>query len=155
VRALAGKQTSARRVTFGRAVWTKPLAFAADAAGFTNRVAKGCDSCCVRGLLGDIRRSTSPPRDHKLEGRRRVRLAQILDLLAVDSQLNVDAGELDARLPDAPTTTDWQRQTNPHSPSECADTCLGDFSKSPSPSFGNRRGSVDPRQQGSKSRETS
>ena len=36
-------------------------------AGFTNRVANGCDSCYVRGLLGDIRKSTSPLRDHKLE----------------------------------------------------------------------------------------
>jgi hypothetical protein len=38
-----------------------------NAAGFANRVANGCDSCYVRGLLGDIRRSTSPPHDHKLE----------------------------------------------------------------------------------------
>ena len=51
---------------------------AINAAGFTNRVAHGCDNLYVRGLLGDIRRLTSPPRDHKLDGRKRVRLAQIL-----------------------------------------------------------------------------
>jgi hypothetical protein len=33
------------------------------------------------------------------------RLAQILDLFAEDSQLNVYAGELEVRPPSAPTTT--------------------------------------------------
>jgi hypothetical protein len=38
-----------------------------NAAGLADRVANGCDIGYVRGLVGDIRRSTSPPREHKLE----------------------------------------------------------------------------------------
>jgi hypothetical protein len=55
---------------------------AENAAGFTNRLANGRDSCSfVRGVLGDIRRSASPPARSQVNGRGRVRLAQILELL--------------------------------------------------------------------------
>jgi hypothetical protein len=72
-------------------------------AVFTNRVASGRDSCYVRGFLGDIRRSTFPPRS-QVGTDVHVRLAQILDLVGEDSWRNVYAGELEVRPPGAPTT---------------------------------------------------
>src|SRR5437016_14097315 len=49
-------------------------------------------------------RAGSVPRYSTCERRKRARLSQILDLFREDSELNVYAGELEVRPPDAPTT---------------------------------------------------
>jgi hypothetical protein len=46
---------------------------------------------------------TEPTSGNRTLGRKRVRLAHILDLFGEDSQLNVYAGELEVRPPSAPT----------------------------------------------------
>jgi hypothetical protein len=55
------------------------------------------------GLLGDSADRLPHRPITSWNGWRRVRLAQILDLFAEDDRLNVYAGELEVRPPDAPT----------------------------------------------------